>query len=275
MTCSREGKMTMIAGLGVARLLGLGLLLVGGSLATPALAQPAAAPAAAQPVDKAQETEALALFERGKEAYKNGKFTEAAALLESAYAKFPEPVLLYNLARAYEGTGEFVKAIDAYGRYLREAKDVPDRVAIEQRVQALEQNEAEKAKLQEERDAASRRAEDASRKQAQVTPSSPSPVPWIIAGVGVLGIGTGATLGAVALSKNDGRTQAEYVDNRPVAEDLALGSTVAFILGGVITGAGVVWGVIDVVMSDGGTEPAPVEARVVLGPGSVAIVGQF
>src|SRR5262245_65949903 len=90
----------------------VGALLLVGICTAPRLAtaQPKGASAKGAKDEKA---EALELFNQSADLYRQGKFDEAARLLERAYEMHPEPVLLYNLGRAYEGLGENEKAIDA------------------------------------------------------------------------------------------------------------------------------------------------------------------
>jgi len=71
---------------------------------------------------------ALKLFEDSDKAYKAGKFEKAADLLREAYGLYPEPLLLYNLGRAQEGLGDARGALESYERYLKDAKELKDRV---------------------------------------------------------------------------------------------------------------------------------------------------
>lgn len=219
--------------------------------------------------DQAAHKRALDLFDLGKIAYQEGRFADAVALLERAYAIEPAPVLLYNMARAYEGSGNFEKAIDAYARYLAQAEKMPDRPAIEARVESLRGAVAEKERLARERDEAnarrartppplgSREAGDAPSDR----PSDPSPAPWIIAGVGGAGLAAAAIVGGVALAKHGDATDAPdqrgAFDLQSSAEDLGLASTVLFVAGGAVAAVGVTWGIIDVASSgDGATVEA-------------------
>src|SRR5262245_55119117 len=75
------------------------------------------APAQARARDKSassQATKARELFKKSEESYRAGRFQEAVDLLTEAYQLDPNPVLLYNLARAYEGLGDTPKAIESY-----------------------------------------------------------------------------------------------------------------------------------------------------------------
>jgi len=255
-------------------------LVVGATTAThSAAAAPTAAPT--------QHEQALKLFEQGGAAYKEGRFQDSVDLLKKAYELEKEPLLLYNLARAYEGLGDFENALATYESYLSTAKDVPDRGAIEQRIATLKSTIADREKLARERDEAqARAAASAANNQAAaskpVETASPSPIPWIIAGVGVAGIGVGAGLGAVALSKDsDAQTassQRDAVDLHDSATGLALGSTIAFIAGGVIAAGGTTWGIIDIATlgpatsDDAKTAPA---AALRVGPTSVSFDLRF
>jgi tetratricopeptide (TPR) repeat protein len=103
----------------------------------------------AQPDKRAQ---ALALADDSEHAYKAGQFEKAAALLRKAHDKYPEPILLYNLGRALEGMGDTSGAIDAYEQYLKDAKQIDDRPAIERRIATLKA-QLDKARQDEEQKA--------------------------------------------------------------------------------------------------------------------------
>src|SRR4051794_1613167 len=57
-------------------------------------------------------------FEDGVALYRAGRFQEAIEHFQKAYELKPEPVLLYNVARAYEGLGELKRALEGYRAYL-------------------------------------------------------------------------------------------------------------------------------------------------------------
>ena len=58
-----------------------------------------------------QNAEVEKLFAEGASLYKAGKYRPAIDKFEAAYALFPEPNLLYNIARAYEALGDVDQAI--------------------------------------------------------------------------------------------------------------------------------------------------------------------
>jgi tetratricopeptide (TPR) repeat protein len=223
------------------------------------------------------------LFTESAELYREGRFAEAAQRLEDAYAISPEPVLLYNLARAYEGMGETERALSAYRRYLEADPTTRDRRSIETRIETLERQLEERRALEEKTRAAA--AARGRERTDAVPPRAPSPLPWIVAGVGALGVGAGAVLGVMSQGKRDdaedpdaapnGQAAAELVDD---AETLATGANVAFIAGGAVLLGGVVWGIVDVVGSgsaaQAGRAPAP-RVTVWMSPGKVGLRGAF
>lgn len=83
------------------------------SSAAPALAVAQDAPAHEPP------PEALALYQHGRELYRQGHYREAAQELERALMLDPtSPNLVYNVARVHELLGELPAAISYYDRYL-------------------------------------------------------------------------------------------------------------------------------------------------------------
>ncbi|MBL9023845.1 MAG: hypothetical protein JNL21_16745 [Myxococcales bacterium] len=213
------------------------------------------------------------LFAESAEAYKAGRFERAIELLEEAHRLTGEPVLLFNLAKAHEGRGDLPKAIEAYDAYLRDAKLVPDRGAIEERLKTLRAQVASRSELEKKAEAERLRAERAERDRP-----SPSPVPWVLAGVGVAGLVTGAALGVVAKGKEedagDAANQVEASDIRDEAERFALGANVAFGIGGAVLTGAIIWGIVDVVVLSGGAEDGAT-ARILVEPTGLRFVATF
>jgi len=123
------------------------------------------------------------IFKKSEQSYRDGRFQEAVDLLTEAYRLDPKPVLLYNMARAYEGLGDNPRALDAYRRYLQSEPHAPDRGALEQRIATLERQQEEREALERQRDAAAReKHETPPPPQPVEPPRSPSAVPWVVAG---------------------------------------------------------------------------------------------
>ncbi|MBA3455318.1 MAG: hypothetical protein H0T42_19660, partial [Deltaproteobacteria bacterium] len=172
---------------------------------------PSLAVANPTPADKKRAGELAA---ESAKAYKRGELEVSVALLRQAYALYPQPNLLYNLARALEGLGDKQGALDAYTRYLAEGRQVEDRGAIERRIETLQAELKAQAKLtakpvepnppRPEPDPEPTPLPEPPPPQAP-TVDGPSKLPWlpIVAGVGVLAGG-----GAFAYLARDREDQA-------------------------------------------------------------------
>ena len=238
----------------------------------------AAAPEAAD--TRSSEQRALALFEQSAKEYREGHFAEAVRLLREAYVLKPAPVLLYNLARAYDAMASLDDALDAYTRYLHDDPSAKDRGAIEQRVATLK-------KQIQERDEAKRRAQQAAAAPPPAPPPppppprrSPSTLPWIVAGAGGAGLIAGVVFGVLARSRHsaansDGGQQAA-ADDQSAADTFALVSTVSFIAGGVLAAGGLTWGIIDLGSASRPSDASRANhAQLRFGAGWVSLGGSF
>jgi tetratricopeptide (TPR) repeat protein len=187
---------------------------------------------------------AVALFNHSDLAYKHGDFRGAVSDLEKAYSLEHEPILLYNLGRAYEGLGDLKRAIDAFDRYLKAKPDAEDRGAIEARLAMFRQE----LQLQEQ-----------PKVTIVVPPPPPPPAPHrralgagaiVVTSIGVAGVVAGGVLGALALGDNSSQnsSQTSQLDAQSAhntGASLATGANIAFIAGGVIALAGVIWLIVD------------------------------
>jgi len=60
------------------------------------------------------------LSAEGTAAYSAGRYAEAAQKFQEAYRLYPDPTLLYNIARSHHGLGQLDQARSGYARFLRE-----------------------------------------------------------------------------------------------------------------------------------------------------------
>lgn len=222
---------------------------------------------------------AVELFRRSAELYREGRFAETAELLRKAYALQPEPILLFNLGRACEGMGDAPCAVDAYTRYLATSDASKDRGTIESRIRTLERQVAERAELERQRNAASA----LQPLPAEPPPPPRSPVPWIVASVGLAGVGASIALGVAAKNMHDEAlgdpVQKTEFEKQSKAESLATATNVVLVGGVVLAVGGVVWAMLDRAQ-DGKKSGAPsavarVLASVRVGPGSLGFGGTF
>lgn len=206
--------------------------------------------AAAPTATDENRARALELSKQSKDAYRSGRLDDAVKLLLEARELAQEPVLLYNLARAYEALGDAEKALSAYEQYLAEDPNARDRGATAQRVEALRQQIEARRALEKERDEALRRSANRAVTQSPQPPArSPSVVPWIVAGAGAVTVGAGAVLGVVALGRNDDamaeRSALRAEETKESADSFANASTVCFVVGSAILVGGLVWALLD------------------------------
>lgn len=90
--------------------------------------------------DREPPAEALAFFERARDAYRHGRYADAARDLERALVLDPNaPTLLYNLGRVYELMGRYDDAIDVFTRLqaVTPAAEATERARTEQILERL------------------------------------------------------------------------------------------------------------------------------------------
>ena len=205
-----------------------------------AYAQPKPAP------DPAAKARALELFDQSDVHYKKGEFEDAAKLLREAYDIYPEPLLLYNLARALEGMGDLSGAIEHYEKYLQSGTEIVDRPAIERRLATLKEQQRKAAEAGKPLPPGGGGNGDLG---PQDHPHKRSLVPWVIASAGGATVITGGVFGFLAKRKHDAAVdepvQATADKLQSKAETYATVANVLFVAGGVAAIGGAVWGVID------------------------------
>ena len=227
--------------------------------------------ASAEPTD--DKARALELARAGDQAYKAGEFEKAADLVRQAYALYPEPTLLYNLALALDGMGSTEEAVGYYEQYLATNPAVKDRGAIERRVANMRQQlERKAAELEQQRQARDGVVRDGS--STRQPPAPASKLPFVTIGVGVAAVGVGFGFGIASAARHDDAetapNQIEVQAMQDRAQRYATTANVLFVAGGAIVVGGTIWAVLDY-RRRRDTEPAPGHARLLLGPSSVGL----
>lgn len=217
----------------------------------------------------AERAEALALFEAGVAAYRAQRYDDAIERFEQAYALSPEPVLLYNLARAEDRAGRVVDAVDTYRRYLATAGDIEDRAEIEARVAELEAALAPPEPVAIEPE------------PPPVPPPSPSRISDRVFGaVALLGAGAatlvvGAVLGGAAQDRYAAAMGTMIHEQRVAwqseAFDLAAGANTLFVVGSVLSAGGLGWTIAELVLG----EPRGSSEAVRVRPLGLGLAGTF
>lgn len=165
-------------------------------------------------VEAMGDQEAKSHFRVGGTLYDEGRFREAAAEFEKAYALSGKPELLFNMYIAYRDAGLTKRAAEVLRKYLAEAPNVPDRRKLEVRLEAMEQTlEAEKEQGAEEVQAEDGTEPGAEAGETAREESGASPVPWVVIGVGAAAIVAASVTGIIALNDSNDIADACGSDN--------------------------------------------------------------
>lgn len=239
----------------------------------------AVAPAHAQVAGgNSARASALTLNHRARELYQQGHYAEAAGLLREAYRLRPEPVLLYNLARACEKLADYDCAITAYESYL--ASHPADGAAVATQL----------ANCRAQRTAAALPLPVSGLPPPEPpAPQLPSPAPRdpqrslappIVSAVGVVGLGVGLGLVIAARARNDAAAQdptqrgAEHEQER--ADALLRAGNLTLLGGGAVAISGALWWLIDVRSHRPATASAAATASTIrISGNSVAVAVRF
>jgi hypothetical protein len=77
-------------------------------------------------------------FMAGQDYYTQGRYQKAIEEFEEAYRLDPRPLLLFNIAQAYEKLGELEKTVDYLKRFLEAEPDTDERTSLLNKIANLE-----------------------------------------------------------------------------------------------------------------------------------------
>lgn len=209
------------------------------------------AQALAEVGDERGREQALDLFEQAETLYDEGRLNEAVELLLEARSLHPEPVLLYNLARAYEGLGELEEAREAYALFLEENPDASDRGAIERRIESIREQISERERLAAELEQREAQEADEALEVGEVESSvEPTRIvwPWVLMSLGLTTAGVGGVFGILVLTErqesDDAAVHLNAVQAFERAETFAIVFDVVVVVGAVVAAAGLSWALV-------------------------------
>ncbi len=113
-------------------------------IAAAACAQPQPAdappdpPADSKPAATEEDQQAKDAYSAGVEHFKAKRYADAIREFNKAYRVDPNPVLVFNMARAFEELEEYDSAIEYYRRYLEMAPESEDSASVADTLRALE-----------------------------------------------------------------------------------------------------------------------------------------
>lgn len=108
------------------------IVLIGVVRAAVAVAEP-------DPEPTSDEQAARSAFARGRAAYDNGHFSEAARAFDEAYRLSGKDPLLYNLYLAHRDANHQEEAAEALRAFLAKVPDIENRAQLEARLKALDE----------------------------------------------------------------------------------------------------------------------------------------
>jgi hypothetical protein len=211
------------------------------SYARPSLAgEPGGGPEAPLPM-------ALELSEDARDRYDRGEYARALVLFNEAYAREPDPNLLFNIARCHEKLGQPAAAIDKYEEFLASPNGDPT---------GREKAAASRDELVQARDRKLGRGKsgkvESSTSATETGKSEPAPgaslnlTPWLLLGAGVAAVASGVIVYSLGINDHDEvENQAGYDDpNRVVpmtqkdAEARVASGSSKKLVGGLLLGGG-------------------------------------
>lgn len=193
-----------------------------------------------------------ALNSQAFEKFEAKQYEEAVALFEQAYALQPEPNYLFNIGRIYEESGNLVRSVEFYERFVKEPG-----VPLEARERGLERLRVLRAILEE----TERQAEPEVEPEPEPAPEpavvpEPEPEPqkqrppklriagYALLGVGGAGLAAGGVLAGLALQRANRLEQQHTFEERSDTADqgrtMALTADILFGVGGALAAAGLV-----------------------------------
>src|SRR5262245_13019654 len=95
------------------------------------------------------EASAREHYKRGMKAYDLGHYSDAAQEFEAAYTDQDDPVLLFDLGKAYRFSGDYAAAIRSFKSYLRRVPRAENRAEVESRLAELQKLLDEQNRLKE------------------------------------------------------------------------------------------------------------------------------
>jgi tetratricopeptide (TPR) repeat protein len=235
---------------------------------------------AVQPVDDASTEDPMGKFEEAERLYRGGEHEAAIDLLRELLQAHDDPVLHYNLGRAYEGAKQFEEAIASYQRYLDGSPEAADRDAVRERIEDMQARLEAKRQAEKPPPATTQPVQPPALPPQRDAPMRPSAyLPWTMLGVGAAGLVTGGVLGILARRNRDEAVeaprQADAADALQRARDQALGANVCFAVGGALAVAGITWGIVATVRHKRRSEAKGRPRTVVLRARSLGFMMRF
>ncbi|NLY93124.1 MAG: tetratricopeptide repeat protein [Myxococcales bacterium] len=194
---------------------------------------------------RADDETARLHFQAGAKEFEAGRYEAALASFSAAYELSGRPELLYNIALCHEELGRYGEAADHLRRYLDEVENVPQRTALERRIEILRKAAAAQAQQASQAEPPPPDAHDELSEAAPSSPKLPAPA-WAAFGVGGASLVTGVVLASVGLKKKNelestcgptsscDRDDVRRMERMGIFADVAFGVTIAAAAAGTV-----------------------------------------
>ncbi len=206
------------------------------------------------------EEAARAHFRVGQAQYEAGQYAAAAVEFETAYELSHRAELFYNVYVSYREIGDLDRASAALRRYLESVPDAANAVQLRARLQAMDEQIAQRTAAEAEAEAARAREAEAHEGDETAGPThgttppvpvatQPSPVGFAVLGVGAAALIASAVTGGLALATYGSLEQRcgadhlcppGYESDRDTGNALSTATDVLWAVGGVAAVTGLV-----------------------------------
>lgn len=214
----------------------------------PARAQPRSGSTAPAPAPANED--ARRLFAQGQQAFDERNFDSAAAFFLESYDAVREPLMLFNIASAYDRGGNRRQAVTYYEAYLAATPTAANRPHVESRLTIL-RAELARTNSQVGDTHAAEPIEEADRHSdaaSETGASGPGIAPWLLTAAGAASLVAGGVFTALTLTEKselDDRCndklcppgQGEAIDRMEtfaLIADITLGAGAAMLAGGIL-----------------------------------------
>jgi len=238
--------------------------------------------------------EAKRLFDDGATAYGTGNYEDAIKLWEKSYQISQKPLILDNIANAWEKLANLRKTREYLAKW-RDAAPPEEQSMLEMRLRTLDARIAREDEAAAAKAAADKAARDAAAQKAAVYVD---PRPWlpgaILAGAGGVAVIAGVVVDGVAKSKRPPSSscvtssglvlcQSSAESAITLSNRMAIAGDVTWIVGAVAVAGGVTWALLPRFTGlrtgtgsrSTNSASGPVVTRITVTPGGASIAGTF
>jgi tetratricopeptide (TPR) repeat protein len=236
------------------------------------------APIAVLAQDDAHDAEAHAMFEAGRIAFADGRFSDALSSFQRAYDLSHRPALLYNIGQCHDRMRQDSEALTAFEQFLSLVPDAPQAAEVRGRVAFIREAAAHATPATPTEPPPTHEATPPPTEPPPATSSNdPGVVPWVLIGTGAGVAIAGAVLLGVGYGDISSVQNAADGVRYSTVRDADQQAPVLTGVGFACLAVGVAAAVVGVVLFATSSSHAPEEAHATmrLGPTGLVLQGAF